>query len=83
MAVTAQGLTGALGPPPSLQKDLVEFLTEVPGLCRWFCLFSKGVSCGFTCSHFLGAGVLPDAGTRPPHTLPERYEALIFAFLKK
>ena len=67
MAVTAQGLTGPSGATVSLQKDLVwNFSLRLPGPCRWFCLFSKGVLCGFTCSRFLGAGKLPDAGTRPP-----------------
>ena len=66
-AVTAQGLTGASGATASLQKGLVWNLSpRLLGLCRWFCLFSKGVLHGFTCSHFLGAGKLPDAGTWPP-----------------
>lgn len=67
MAVTAQGLTGASGTTTSLQKDLVwNFSPRLPGPCRWFCLYSEGVLRGFTCSHFLGAGKLPDAGMRRP-----------------
>lgn len=84
MAVTAQGLTGASGATASLQKDLV-----------WnFSLRSLGSADGSAYSLreyyvdslaviFWGQASYQMLVRGLPHTLPERYEALIFAFLKK